>query len=150
MTTAAYSSLVERLENQGVKFQQDPGRNTIMASFKCDQGVFMVSGRADADLLQIHVRAPIAVPEGARQMIADAVHRANFGMKVGAFEFDMNDGELRFHASNILDNENVSDQLVGRMLATSLHMMDRYLPGFMSIIFANESPKEAIQRAEAA
>ena len=49
-----------------------------------------------------------------------------------------------FHAANILDQEHVSEQLVGRMLATVLRMMDRYVPGFMSVIFANESPKEAI------
>ena len=39
MTTAAFQSLVQHLDNQGVTFDPRPERNAVVARFKCDLGI---------------------------------------------------------------------------------------------------------------
>jgi hypothetical protein len=39
--------------------------------------------------------------------------------------------------------------VIDRMIGTTVNLLDTYLPALLSVIFANELPKEAIARVEA-
>jgi hypothetical protein len=82
--------------------------------------------------------------------VAKAVARANYGLRVGKFELDLDDGELRFQASQILLDEAVGEAVIDRLISTTINMLDLYLPAFLSVIYANEAPRDAIRRVEAA
>jgi hypothetical protein len=90
------------------------------------------------------------VPEGCRPAIAEAVARANYGLRLGKFELDVDDGELRFQMAQVLAGESVGEEIIDRMISTAINMLDMYLPAFLSVIYANELPKDAIRRVEAA
>jgi hypothetical protein len=68
---------------------------------------------------------------------------------VGKFELDSEDGELRFHVSQILDGDAVGPAVIDRMIGTAVNMMETYLPAFLAVVYGNEEPKEAIARVEA-
>jgi hypothetical protein len=38
---------------------------------------------------------------------------------------------------------------IDRMIGTTVNMLDTYLPALLSVIYANELPKEAVARVEA-
>ena len=40
--------------------------------------------------------------------------------------------------------------LTGRLMATALHILDRYLPAVLSVIYANDLPEEGVGRVEKA
>ncbi len=90
----------------------------------------------------------LLVPEGCRSAIAEAVVRANYGLRVGKFELDFNDGELRFQAAHIMTDDVVGEQVMDRLIVTTIGMLDTYLPAFLSVIYGNELPKDAIQCVE--
>ena len=74
---------------------------------------------------------------------------ANYGLRLGKFERDFADGEVRFQVSQILVDDAVGQDVTDRMIGTTVNMLDTYLPALLSVIYANELPKEAIARAEA-
>ena len=39
--------------------------------------------------------------------------------------------------------------VIDRMIGAAVNMLDTYLPALLSVIYANELPKEAIARVEA-
>jgi hypothetical protein len=96
----------------------------------------------------LYALVPATVPEGCRASIAEATVRANYGMKLGKFELDFSDGEIRFHLGNVFPPGGFDDDIVRRLIGTTIHVMDRYFPAFMSIIYANELPQDAITLAE--
>ena len=101
------------------------------------------------DLFQVVGRSPLLVPEGCRTAAAETIARANYGLRLGKFELDLDDGEVRFQVSQILVDDAVGQAVLDRMIGTTVNMLDTYLTALLSVIYADELPKEAIARVEA-
>jgi hypothetical protein len=146
----AYEKLIQHLDGRDVRYQANDDRGSICADFRCEVGTYRVIAMVDQDgsLFQVFGYAPLRVPEGARPAIAQTIVRANYGMRVGKFEMDFDDGELRFQASQILTEEGLDDEVIDRMMATTMSMLDLYLPAVLSVIYGNELPEDAIRFVE--
>jgi hypothetical protein len=103
----------------------------------------------ETDLFQVVGRSPLLVPEGCRTAAAETIARANYGLRLGKFELDFDDGEVRFQVAQILVDEAVGQAVIDRMISTTVNMLDTYLPALLSVIYANDLPKEAVARVEA-
>jgi hypothetical protein len=149
---AAYEQLIHLLDEREVGYQSNEENQSIFADLRGDVGNYRVVAHVDeeADLFQVFGYAPIRVPEGCRPSIAEAIARANYGLRIGKFELDLDDGEIRFHASQILVYDSVGEDVIDRLIYTTMAMLDRYLPAFLSVIYGNEDPKDAIAYIEAA
>ena len=97
---AAYDKLCEHLTNQNVGFWSRSEDLSICTDFRGEVGTYRIFARIDADdsLFQVFGHSPVRVPPGSRPAIAEAVARINCGLKVGKFEMDCDEGELRFAA----------------------------------------------------
>lgn len=101
--------------------------------------------RIQDKIVAVFTICPVSIPENGRKQIAEFITMANFGLILGCFEMDMNDGELRFKSSFLFEDEESQSEIVFKQhLFTSLSMMDRYFPGIMAVLFANLDPKVAI------
>ena len=43
----------------------------------------------------------------------------------------------------------VGEEVIDRMIGTAINILDMYLPAFLSVIYGNELPKDAIRCVEA-
>lgn len=148
---APFEQLIQHFDKHELKYRQHPEAQALSAVFGCDCGpcgiVALVT--PEEDLFQVLGRAPVRVPEGSRPAVAEAVARANYGMSVGKFELDFSDGELRFQAYHILENGELPEEVIHRLIGTALAMLDRYVPAVLSVVYGNELPEDAIRHAEA-
>ena len=92
--------------------------------------------------------SPVRVPEGARPSIAETIARANYGLRLGKFEMDYDDGELRFQLAHVLPGGLLDEEIISRSFSQAMTMLDRYLPAVLSVIYGNEHPKDAIRNVE--
>jgi len=92
---------------------------------------------------------PMVVAEDRRQAAGEFVNRANSGMLVGNFELDYSDGEIRYKTSLDTEGTDCTAALVKQIVVANVLMMDRYLPGIMSVAFGGASPAQAIASIEA-
>jgi hypothetical protein len=191
---SAFEKLVGHFEDRDLRFAAQEERQTVTADFRGEVGTFRVLARVDdtEGLFQVFGYMPVRIPEGARPVIAEAITRANFGLKIGKFEMDMDDGEVLFQAAQVFlgagrnrggggregasltddaldggstesvdhspenlgddshDHEvdGLNDVVIGRLIATSLAMLDKYVPAFLSIVYGNELARDAIRRVE--
>ena len=145
-----YTSLLEHLERTGIVYQADADREVASATFTCETGAYQVIARVNEEdrLFQVFGICPITIPQGSRLDVCHAITRANWGLKVGKFELDMDEGRLHFHIANVVDGDQVSDCLFGRLIAITLAMLDRYIPAILSVVYGNEPPASAVQRVE--
>lgn len=147
---AAYEKLIQHLDNQNVGYWSRSEDRSICADFRGEVGTYRIFARVDADdsLFQVFGYSPMRVPKGSRPAVAETVVRANYGLKVGKFEMDYDEGDLRFQAAQILPVDDLEDETIQRLLGTTLAMLNTYLPAVLSVIYGNELPKDAVRHAE--
>ena len=89
------------------------------------------------------------IPDNRRKQIAEFITRANFGLLLGNFELNFDNGELRYKCCFVYDGPGQdSVEVFIRNFFASFKMMDRYLPGIMAVTYANTDPKSAISQIE--
>lgn len=84
----------------------------------------------DRDLVQIISPNPTKVSEDRRVDGAIAVAVANYGMINGSFDYDMDDGEIRFRITQSYRDAELSDEVVGYMLRVTFSTTDKYNSSF--------------------
>ena len=148
---AAYDKLIQHLDERDIGYLTNGESRSVCADFRCEIGTYRIIATVDAeaDLFQVVGYSPVRVPEGARPAIAEAIARANYGLKVGKFELDFDAGELRFQAAQILTDDDLDEHVIDRLMGTTMSMLDMYLPAVLSVIYGNELPKDAIRCVEA-
>jgi hypothetical protein len=104
--------------------------------------------RVDLEQFLFYVIAPIKAPEEAREPVARFLIRANFGLRIGNFELDYDDGEVRYKSSLDFEGETLTPGLIRNTIYPAVHTMDVYLPGLLAVMYGNKSPDEAINEIE--
>ncbi len=102
--------------------------------------------RIPDQIVAVFIICPVNIPSSGRQRMAEFITMANFGLILGSFEMDMDDGELRFKSSFLYSNENEPETEFRQHLYNALYMMDRFFPGIMAVLFAGLEPKVAISQ----
>ena len=104
--------------------------------------------RVDLDQFLFYVVAPVKAPEDLRQAVAEFVTRANYGLRIGNFEMDFGDGEVRYKSSLDFEDAVLTSELIRNTIYPAVQTTDRYLPGLMAVIYGGKSPAEAVAEIE--
>ncbi|MBN1966686.1 MAG: YbjN domain-containing protein [Anaerolineae bacterium] len=146
----AYTVLGAFLEQDGWHPQADEARHFYRMGFSGKNGEFRCFAQILANVQQImfYAVAPMRVPEEVRPAVAEFITRANYGMRIGNFEMDYSDGEVRYKTSLDFEDAELTPPLIRNMIYPAVLTMDRYLPGLMSVVFGGRTPFEAIEEIE--
>lgn len=118
-------------------YQGKNGRWTCYAQVNEEQCIFI-----------FYSVVPVNIPEEKRVIIAEFITRANYGMKIGNFEMDYSDGEMRYKTSMDVENSGLTSALISNMVNANLWTLDRYLPGLLSVTYGEVTAEEAIKKIE--
>ncbi len=148
--TAAYEELVELLDERGIGYWTNEDQ-AVRLDLRGEVAVYRITAgvEPETDQFQVVGRLPVPVPEGCRTAAAETIARANYGLRLGKFELHLDDGEVRFQVSQFLVDDAIGQAVIDRMIGITVNMLDTYLPALLSVVYANESPKEAVGRVEA-
>ena len=102
------------------------------------------------ELLIFYLYAPLEVPHERRAAAAEYITRANYGMWIGNFELDYEDGEVRFKSSVHYEGTTLTEPLIRNAIQDALQAMEEYLPGLRDVIEGRALPAEAIAAVETA
>ncbi len=146
----AFGTLGEFLESDGWYPQQIEDRHIYRMGFAGQNGqvTCFAQIRVDLEQLLFYIIAPVKVPEAERVQVAEFITRANYGLRIGNFEMDFGDGEVRYKSSLDFEGDSLTPALIKNAIYPAVHTMDRYLPGLMSVIYGDRSPAEAIVDVE--
>jgi len=142
----AFTTLKQFLHEDGWYPQRIGDKSVLRVGFAGQNGQLTCFAFIFADYEQFlfYVIAPIKAPADVRPMVSEFVTRANYGLRIGNFEMDFSDGELRYKTSLDFEGERLTAGLVKNTIYPAVQTMDRYLPGLMSVIHGDKSPAEAI------
>lgn len=145
-----YDTMLQFFRDDGWKFQQYEGCSFLRMGFAGDNGSWecIADAKDDRNLFVFYSIASIKVPEKKRAVVADYLTRANYGLLIGNFEMDFDDGEVRYKSCIDVTGDRLTPALIKRLVYANVFMMDKYLPGLMSVIYGNTPPAQAIAVVE--
>lgn len=99
----------------------------------------------------VYAICPLGVDEDDSKMMANMAEficRANYGLKMGNFELDFNDGEVRFKVHVLCKGITPTAEMIKRSIYCPATMFDHYGSGIVDIIFTETSGKDAVEKCE--
>lgn len=86
---------------------------------------------------------PIKTSQEARHRVAEFLMRLNYGLAIGNFEIDFEDGEIRYRTSANLSTVDYSIETIQQLIYNNLGMADQYQDKIQQVIDGLD-PKQAI------
>lgn len=148
--TTLFSELIDFFEEEKWKYEILEGETIVRFNYKGTAGRLLCYGEVDENKQWVifYSYLPVNVPMDKLGVAAEFVCRANQGMRIGNFELDFEDGEVRYKTSIDVEGGELAPKMIDNLLRANLSTMNRYFPGLMKLIFANMSAKEAIESVE--
>lgn len=142
----------ELLDSEGI------GYNTLRLDTFCftDEGgpsrmkTCEVFCRAESDLIQVYAYCPIRGEETCMAKLLEYVTRANYDLRVGNFEYDVRDGELRYKATLYTgEEENATTDQLQDVISAAVSTLHMYVDGFVRLNFDPDATvKECLEESE--
>jgi hypothetical protein len=146
----AYATLGTFLESDGWHPQALDDNHVYRLYFAGQNGeqACFAQVRVELEQFLFYCVMPVRVPENMRAAIAEYLTRANYGLRIGNFEMDFSDGEVRYKSSLDFEGESLTPNLIRNTIYPAVQTMDRYIPGMLAVIYGGKSPEEAIAEVE--
>ena len=131
-------------------FDKIEGQQVLTAGFRGDNGTWRCYAQVEEDeqWFAFYSTLDTNIPEDRRRDVAEFLARANYGLILGNFEMDFRDGEIRYKTSINVEGDCLSTALIRPMVYINVLMMDRYLPGIMSVTYGGKNPADEIDAIE--
>ena len=137
-----------------VKHEPFNERDVASAIYSVDAkfGHVTIFFHAYDDKLILHFMVPLNASEDERLKVGEFILRANYGLKVGCFDFDFNDGEISYRIALYCgDNEFAPPtyEQIDFAVIIGLMMIERYGDALVKVMFGLVEPEDAIAAVEA-
>jgi hypothetical protein len=145
-----FEAVVDYLNEDDWKYNVVKDDTALVLSFRGRSGSWQCFANVDEERhwFSFFSILPSNVPEDKRPTIAEFLTRANYGLVIGNFEMDYNDGEVRYKTSIDVEGGELSPKMIENMMQANLMTMDRYFPGLMSVLYGGRDPAESIADIE--
>lgn len=129
------------------------GEYSLSIRVRCDNAIYpiYIFIFEESRIIQIYSYLEAGIPENKKTVISEYFTRINYGMPIGNFELNLDDGGVRYKTSiSIGDNiEFLTEGIIEALIVDNYCNMDRYYPGFMRILYSNDTDiKKIIQEIE--
>ncbi len=148
--TGLFSTLIDYMEEEAWKYEILEGETIIRFNFKGSAGRVLCYGEVDETKcwLTFYSYMPVNVPTEKLAEAAEFISRANRGMRIGNFELDYDDGEVRYKTSIDTEGGELTNKMVDNLLRANLSAINRYFSGMMELIYSDTPAADLIRRIE--
>jgi hypothetical protein len=131
-----YEAMIRFFTEDDWSFTKLQGEPLLQMGFQGNNGEWTCYAKAREDQQQFvfYSLCPVVAPEPQRSPIAEFLTRANYGMILGNFELDWDDGEIRYKTSIDVTDSTLTSALIKSIVYTNVLTMDQYLPGIQAVI----------------
>ncbi len=121
---------------------------SIEADLQCKFGSALVVYQAMDEAFLTYTTIAEEAKSDVRPIVAEYLHRANYGLPNGNFEFSYDDGAVHFKTYFDCPGGNVTDKQLEDSMAIGLTLFDRYGDGLYEIMRSTSIAKGLIEKIE--
>ena len=145
-----FNQLLQFFEQDDRSFDRTQGETVLCLTHEGKNGswsCYAVVAEEQRQILFYSV-CPIAAPAARRAAAMEFFTRANYGMPIGNFEIDLEDGEIRYKTTIDVKDGTFVAEFAKQPVYTNVRAMDAYLPGIVATIERGIGAQEAIALVE--
>src|SRR5690349_1693037 len=122
-------TLTKFMTEEKWQFEEAPELGALRAGYQGKSGRYICFARwnVNNDLFTFYAVPQVAIEKEKYGEAMEFITRANFGLPVGNFELDLEDGELRFRTGIDAEGSNLDVPMVRQTVLHALTALDRYL-----------------------
>ncbi len=142
--------LSRTLQASGLAVTEHPELSTVSFTHEGEQRSWEVFCRARHPVPQVMVYSlhPWIVPADRRLAMMELLTRANYGLVIGNFELDPDDGELRFKTSIDFGSDRLSGEVLARLIQHNVDAFEQYLPAVEAVIAGGDDLLRLLEQVE--
>jgi hypothetical protein len=143
-----YDTMVEYFREEGWIFQPVEGQPALTMRVRGATGSWacLAHARNDTRRFCFFSICPVSVPAAQLAAVAELLTRANYGLIIGNFELNYDDGEVRFRTSIDVRGARLETVMVRSLVHLNLGMMDWFFPALMRVLYSGIPPAVALQQ----
>ena len=150
---AVREAVEEYFDSEGMKYNSFDEDNVAHATYASEAKFGHVTAvfHAYHDMLILHFMLPLKASEEERDKVGEFLLRANYGLKVGGFDFDFNDGEISYRVAIHCGFEEFAPpthEQIDVSLTIGLMMVEKYGNALVKVMFGLAEPEDAVDSAE--
>lgn len=128
---------------------EHPELSVVSAEHRGTHGVWECFARVrDNDQVIFYSIFPSRVPHHRRLDMAEFITRINYGLVVGNFELDMDEGELRYKTAVVSGGLHLRTKALDRIVALNLATFDTHFLAIAAVVDGAAPPAEIAARFE--
>jgi hypothetical protein len=131
-------------------FEPLEGQTTLHMSYQGENGEWETFAHVNEENSQASFYSiyPQKTPAGRRMTMAELLTRINYGMAIGNFEMDFDDGEVRYKTSLDVTDDRLSFALLTQLSEANLFLTDRYFLVIQAVMEKGMSSVDALNLLE--
>jgi hypothetical protein len=147
---SVYDTIVASLHEQKWIFHEEPAQHRVLIDYASAAGAWSTYAVAFEESRQIAVYGvlPFAVEAAQRDAVVELITRVNFGLIVGNFEIDVDDGEVRYKTSLDFEHGELTTPLLRQLVRANMAMMEHHLQAFVAVAVGKVSVAAALAEVE--
>ena len=145
-----YRTMLTFFSDDDWAFTKLKGESTLQLGFQNEHGqwnCYAIARDKESQFLFYSVY-PTTIPNHQQPTITEYLTRANHGLVQGNFEFDFDNGEIRYKTSLDTTHLSINPKAIQQLVYTNVTIMGHYLPGILAILKQDISATEAIKQTE--
>ena len=144
-----FSAVTSALDEKGTRYIELEN-STVAFRLGGHRGTYECFVFVEEEMEQVGCTCALSfrAPEDRRLALAEAVTRANWGLRLGGFDLDLSDGEVRVRIGVDVEGGLFAATMMHNMIGMSLGMCDRYQDAFLRVVYGGMEPAVAIAEAE--
>ena len=99
-------------------------------------------------IITLWLGVPDFIPYEKRRIACELLTRANFGLRIGNFEMDLDDGEVRFKIGIDIEGGKIGMIMIQSMIDTARNTFDKYNPAITRVVTGGASAEDALREVE--
>lgn len=135
------------LQEEGLEYHpdaEDPDRIIIIFQTRTMANVTLDVSILNSRTVLFLSRLPLHIPADRRAEVCDYITRVNYGVVLGGFELELDEGDLNYKIVGALGRENEMDaEAFRRLLYLGNGMIDKYAPGVMAVLYGGQTGRDA-------
>ena len=146
------TSLVqELLSEHGYRLIQGKQAEDILLSrIRLETGLFELVIETDSDPREVNIflYLPNNVPEAKRLQVMEYLTRINWHLPMGHFEMDLDDGQVRFVVSQLVNDGHLPAEPTLTLMRNALDRVETFFPGILRIVHGHLHAVAALTEIE--
>jgi hypothetical protein len=142
--------ITQTLDEGDWNYELVDGGEYLRMGFAGENGTWRVFVRPDEDDQVVSIDSVLDqfAPEPRRVEVVDLITRINWGTRIGGFQFDHSDGEIRYHAAIDVEGGTLVPKMFLNLLYANLSTTDRYFGAVMAVCYAKVDALSALLAME--